>query len=189
MYNIIYIHSRPVAHQSNAVEISTLSTIPEHLRKAISLVNCELRLDNEAGYKTAPIGSVVCYEKSTHTASGYNCWAIGKLGIDLTKKDGLFYTKPTVIPAMLIPAPEDPKPVWVNACNLTYNGDGTATLNTDGKNFTGRIGIDFLLCFGMKENGLPKAGILATYDESYNDYIVCDTAGNDIGKLCELYPS
>lgn len=189
MYDIFHIHSRPVGHQNAAVEISTLSTIPEHLKEAISIVNCELWLDNDTGYKTAPIGSVICYEKSNQTVSGYNCWAIGKLGIDLTKKDGLFYTKPTIIPAMLIPAPEDPKPVWVHACHLIYNGDGTATLNTDGQNFTGRIGIDFLLCFGMKEDGLPKAGILATYDDSYNDYIICDQTGNDIGKLCEIYPA
>ncbi|MBQ2835633.1 MAG: hypothetical protein IJE68_02210 [Clostridia bacterium] len=189
MYDIIYIHSRPVSHQSTTVEISTLSTIPEHLRNAITIIDCELQLDNVEGFQTVPMGSVICYEKSDRTVSGYNCWAIGKVGIDLVKKNGIFYTKPIVIPAMLIPAKEDVKPVWVNSCNLTYNGDGTATMKTDFGQVTGRIGIDFILCHGMKSDGGPAASILATYDESYNDYIICDEAGNDIGKLCELYPA
>lgn len=189
MYDIIYIHSRPVEHQHNAVEISTLSTIPEHLRKAISIVNCELWLDNENGCMTVPMGSVICYEKSDVTESGYNCWSIGRLGINLAKVDGIFYTKPTLIHAMLIPAKEDVKPVWVNACNLTYNGDGTVTMKTDYGQATGRVGIDFILCHGMKEDSKPQASILATYDKSYNDYIICDESGKDIGKLSELYPA
>lgn len=189
MYDIIHIHSRPVEHQSAAVEVSTLSTIPDALREAISVVNCELWLDNENGCQTAPIGSVICYEKSNKTASGYNCWAIGQLGIDLVKKDGIFYTIPVIFPAMLIPDKEDEKPLWVKSCNLTYNGDGTATLTTVHGPVTGRIGIDFLFCLGMTEVGNTKADILATYDESYNDYIVCDQNGNELGKLSELYPA
>ena len=189
MYDIIRIHSRPIEHQNSAVEISTLSTIPEHLRNAISIVNCELWLDNENGYQTAPMGSVICYEKSNKTESGYNCWAIGRIGIDLEKKDNIFYTKPALIPAMLIPDKEDIKPLWANCCNLIYNDDGTATLNTPRGLVTGRIGIDFLLYLGMSKNGYAKADILCTYDKSYNDYIVCTETGEDFIKLCELYPA
>lgn len=174
MYNIISIH-RPVIQGQKTVQVYTLSTIPEFLREAITIVDCELHLDSIDGGEVAPLGALIGYEECGDlTPSGYNCWQI---------------TEPAKAQAMLIPAKEDVKPVWVNACNLIYNGDGTATLNTDGHNFTGRIGIDFILCHGMKSDGGPDASILATYDESYNDYIVCDKAGNDIGKLCELYPA
>lgn len=189
MYKTIRIQTPAVAQQSNAVEISTLSTIPSFLREAVILGNHRLWLDNVDGCKSAPMGSVIGYEKSDQTASGYNCWFIGQTGIDLVKIDGVFYTKPPIIHAMLIPAKDEVKPVWVNSCNLSYNGDGTVTLKTDTGNLTGRIGIDFILNYGMKRNGKPNASILTTYDESYKDYIVRDDAGKDLGKLCELYPA
>lgn len=187
MYETIRIHSPAIAHQSNAVEVSTLSTIPEFLREAITLENYRLLLDNAQGYKSVPLGSVICYEKSDKTLSGYNCWSIGQIDIDLVKINGIFYKKPHIIHAMLIPAEDEAKPVWVNSCKLTYNGDGTATLNLENKSVSGRIGIDFILCHGMRKNGKQNASILATTDEAYNDYIVCDDSGKDIGKLCELY--
>lgn len=189
MYKTICIHSPAVAHKSNAVEVFTQSTIPEFLREAITLEDHQLLLDNNKGWEYAPLGSVICYEKSDHTASGYHCWAIGKVGIDLVRIDNTFYNKPHTLYAMLIPSEDESKPVWVNSCKLTYNGDGTVTLKREGKSISGRIGIDFLLCRGMKANGNHNVSILTTYDESYSDYIVCDDSGKDIGKLCELYPA
>ena len=188
MYNIIRIHTPAVKLQDNVVEISTLSTIPVFLRKAITLANHQLWLDNVDGLGNAPIGSVIAYEKSDLTYSGYNCWFVGRT-IDLVKIDGIFYTKPHIIHAMLIPDTDEARPLWVNSSNLTYNGDGTATLETDNGTVTGRIGIDFIISHGIKKNGKPNASILSPYDESYNDYIVCDNSGKDIGKLCELYPA
>lgn len=189
MYETICIHSPDVAHQSNAIEIYTLSSIPEFLQDAITLENHRLWLDNVKGCKSAPLGSVICYEKSDQTASGYNCWSIGQVGINLIKVDGSFYTTPRIIHAMLIPSEDDAKPIWVNSCKLTYNGDGTATLKLEDRSVSGRIGIDFILCRGMKKDGKPNVSILATTDESYNGYIVCDDSGNDLGKLSELYPA
>lgn len=192
-YNIIRIHTPAVAHPSNAIEVSTLSTIPKFLREAITLENHQLWLDNIEGCKCAAMGSIICYEKSDQTASGYNCWSVGQANIDLIKSDdGVFCTKSRIIHAMLIPTKDEAKPVWVNSCPLTYNGDGTVTLVTDKGSVSGRIGIDFVLCHGWhdsKENGKPKASILSRYDEDYNDYIVCDESDKDIGKLCELYPA
>lgn len=189
MYNIIHIHSPAVAYQNNAVEISTLSTIPEFLRDSVTLENHRLWLDNVKGCHSAPLGSVIRYEKSTKTTSGYNCWSIGQVDIDLVKIDGVFYKKPHILHAMLIPAKDEAKPMWANSCNLTYNEDGTATLKVDGHTVSGRIGIDFIMCHGMKKDGKSNVSILATTDESYNSYIVCDDSGKDLGKLSELYPA
>ena len=174
MYNTITIH-RPLKKSEATITINSISMIPEFLREAITVVDAKLQFDTISGKQTAPLGALLGYEEcGEQTPSGYNCWAVTPL---------------TKINAMLIPAQEEVKPVWVNLCGLTYNGDGTATLKTPDGQSTGRIGIDFIVCHGMKSTGGPNASILATYDESYKDYVVCDEAGKDIGKLCELYPA
>ena len=186
-YNTIRIHT-PVKEYRNAVEISTLSTIPYFLKDAITLVNHELWLDNENGIQTAPLGVIVTYEKSDKTPSGYNCQVIGS-ALDFTKKDGIYYADPTVIHAMLIPSQEEARPVWVHSAGLTYNGDGTATLLTENGPMSGLIGIDFIVTSGMKKNGKPNASILARYDEDYSKYNVYDDNDNFLGTLAELYPA
>lgn len=186
-YNTIRIHT-PVKEYRNAVEISTLSTIPDFLKESIKLQNHKLFLDNENGVQTAPLGVIVVYEKSSKTPSGYNCQSIG-CTLDFTKKDGIYYANPTILHAMVIPSPEEARPVWVHSACLTYNGDGTATLQTRNGPITGRIGIDFLVTSGMKKNGKPDASILSRSDEDYSKYNVYDDNDNFIGTLAELYPA
>ena len=186
-YNIIRIHT-PVKEYRNAVEISTLSTIPDFLKQSILLVNHELWLDNENGTLTAPMGVIVTYKKSARTPSGYNCEVIGS-ALDFSKKDGIYYANPIVLHAMLIPSQEEARPVWVNSAGLTYNDNGTATLQTQNGSISGRIGIDFIVTTGMKKNGKPNASILARYDEDYSKYNVYDENDNFIGTLDELYPA
>ena len=174
MYNIITIY-KPTKKSEAIINVNSLSMIPEFLREAITVVDAKLHFDTISGKQTAPLGICIGYEEcGDQTPSGYNCWQV---------------KFPEKKLAMLIPAKEDAKPVWVNLCNLTYNGDGTVTLKTAHGQSTGRIGIDFIMCHGMNPTYGPNASILDTYDESYNDYIICDKDGNDIGKLCELYPA
>ena len=187
MYEIIRIH-KPVKEYRNAVEVSTLSTIPEFLREAVALEKHELWLDNEKGVQTAPLGSVIGYEKSDKTISGYNCWFIGN-SLDFIQNEGIYSTKPHVLQAMLIPAENEPRPVWVVSSGLTYNDDGTATLKAAHGFVSGRIGIDFIITSGMMKNGKPNANILARYDEDYDNYGVYDENDNIVGKLSELYPA
>ena len=186
-YNPIRIHCPRIAYEGNFVEVYTLASIPEFLSQAIRLDNHMLWLDNVEGRKCAPLGSVICYEKSDNTTSGYSCWSLGKLGFDLVKEDNIFYPKNRIIHAMLIPDKDEERPLWVIRSNLTYNGDGTVTMHTAEGDFTGRIGIDFLLCHGMKKTHITS--LLTRHDEAYKNYIVCDENRNDVGKLCELYPA
>lgn len=187
--NIIRIHTPAVALPSNAVEISIRSTIPDELRKAVTIINGKIRLDSDNGYQLAPAGAIIGYEKSEWTLSGYNCWVIANKRTDLVERDGTFYVKPCILHAMLIPDKDDVKPVWAHAANLTYNGDGTATFKSEAGNTTGRVGIDFLLCHGARENRTINVSILVRGEKSFYDYIVCDENNDDIGKLSELYPA
>ena len=187
MLNIIRLHTKPEALPENVVKISTLGTIPANLREAVRIVNCRLLLDNVDGIQNVPTGSLICFEKSDLTSSGYNCWAVATPHTELITIDGVLHKKPPITHAMLIPDKDEARPLWVS--NLTYNGDGTATIRTAEGAFTGRIGIDFLLCHGMKKGGRYKVSLLATYDKSYNDYLVCDETGKDLGMLSEIYPA
>lgn len=187
MYDIIRIH-KPVKEYRDAVDVSTLSTIPEFLRKAITLVNHELWFENENGIQTAPLGSVIGYEKSDKTESGYSCRLIGGT-LDFVHDNGVFRNTPRVIQAMLIPSEDQPKPVWVVSAGLIYNGDGTATLRTAHGTVTGRIGIDFITTSGMMKTGKPNANILTRDAEEYGSYGIYDANGAIIGSLAELYPA
>ena len=189
-YETFKIHVPAVAQQNNVVEVHTLSTIPEFLQEAITVENHRLTLDNVEGKKTAPLYSVIGYERSAQTKSGYNCWFIGQVGVDLVKVDGVFYTRPPIVHAMLIPAKEDAKPIWANSAGLTYNGD-IAMLETCNGNLSGRVGRDFILCYGMGRAGnpKPKVTILTRDDKSFKDYVICDDEGSDICLLSECYPA
>lgn len=189
MYDIIRIHTPLVALPDNAIRVSTFDTIPVELRDAILILNCQLRLHNNNGSQVVPSGSIIAYEKSDKTRSGYSCWAVAGPHTDVVKVGEVLYIKPSITHAMLIPDKEDVKPLWVHRCNIAYNGDGTATLKNGNISTTGRIGIDFLVCHGMVGSTNFKPTILTREDPSYGEYLVCEESGKDIGKLCELYPA
>ena len=189
MYNIFRVHTAPIALPENVVKITTVGSIPAELEEAIKIVKCKVQLDTNDGIKVVPTGSLICFEKSNQTPSGYNCQMVASPRTDLITIDGKVYIKPSIIHAMLIPDKNEVKPLWVEHSKLTYNGDGTATLHTAKGDFSGRIGIDFLLCHGLKKGGNYEVNILTTYDKSYTDYIVCDESGNDLCMLSALYPA
>ena len=188
MSYIIYIH-KVAGQKKDAIRVTKESDIPEFLQKTITIVNGVLHLECVEGMETAPLGSVIGYEQSARTMSGWNTWCIGNAATNLVEVDGVFYKKATIFPAMLLPEANEAQADWAKACNLTYNGDGTATIKTDWGFSTGRVGSDFLLLYGMKADGTPDANILTRGEKSYYDYIVCDENGTDIGKLSELYPA
>lgn len=190
--NLILIHTPPVEHQENTVTIHTVLSVPKFLQAALYLKDYKVWMESEDGLISAPLGSVIGYEKSEKTYSGYNCWPIGCLGSDLIRIDGLLYRNPYVAYGMLIPGPNDhiALPLWVQRCKLVYNEDGQlATVTTGDKNLTGRVGKDWLISYGMsRENGIPNAAIISADDERFDEYMVCDELTRKvIGKLAD-YP-
>lgn len=189
MYKVIKVHHPAVPVPKNVVKITTLSTIPAELREAIHIAKCRLHLDTIDGIKVAPTGSIISFEKSEKTSSGYDCRVVATPHTVLINVDDTTFIKPTIMHAILLPDKDEVRPLWAVRSKLTYNGDGTATLHTNEGNFTGRIGTDFLLCHGAKKAGNYKVSILSPTDVSYNDYIVCDDDGKDIGRLADFYPA
>ena len=189
MYKIIKVHTPAIPMPTNVVKITALSTIPEELREAIRIVNCRLYVDTIDGIKVAPTGSIISFEKSEETSSGYDCRVVATPHTDLLNVNNVIFIKPTIMHAVLIPDKDEVRPLWAVRSKLTYNGDGTATLHTAEGDSTGRIGIDFLLCQDVKKAGNYKVSILSTYDEAYSEYILCDDDGKDIGKLVDFYPA
>lgn len=183
----IYVYKAP--KKQKVLRINTPDDIPKFLHHSIiwDKQKKELHLHNAERYEIAPFGSIICYEKSKLTHSGWICGAIEKPS-NLVEINGEFYAQPNIFQAILIPEKNDEQPEWIKSCNLTYNDDGTVTIKTQDNIMTGRIGIDFLLFCGIIENDTPEAKILVRGKKAYHKYVVCDESGNDICKLSEMFP-
>lgn len=137
------------------------------------------------GNETCPLGSVIGYEESEKTSTGWNTWVIGNAATNLVEKDGVFYKKATVLEAEPV---SDEFPEFLTGAPITHNDDGSWTITTDWGQSTGFPGESYWIRYGTKENGAPDANILTKTEKSYQDYIVCKQDGTAIGKLSEIDP-
>ena len=190
MNSIIHIHKQGGA-KVDAVRVSAPGDIPEFLKEkeAIELSDDGLlHVTCVEGDEVGPLGSVVGYEESDNTASGYNCWFIGDPATKLDEIDGVFYTKsvekPPVYAAQLI-SEEFPK--FLEGAEITRNPDGSWTIKTSWGASTGFPGQAYWVLYGTDENG-TDANILTKSEKSYRNYIVCDEDGVDIGWLYKIDP-
>ena len=187
MEKIFNIHSK-LGKRKDAVRINSYADIPKFLRQVIFILHDELSFQCNGKSSNAPLGSVIGYEKSQSTITGWDCWHIENADEILIEVNGNFYDKSKIVQAMLIPEKGSELPEWVKNCDLTYGTSRLANLKTDSKSSHGRIGIDFLLLYGIKEDGTPDADILFRGGILYRNYFICDENGNDIAKLSDLYP-
>ena len=183
--SIIRIHKQAGARK-DAIRINTVADIPDFLSQSITVVDKSLHIVCVEGNETAPIGSVIGYEESAQTPTGYNCWVIGNAATNLVEIDGVFYKKATVMEAQAV---DNSYPEFLEGADITDNPDGSWTINTDWGESTGYPGMAYWVRYGTKEDGTPDANILTKTEKSYKDYIVCDENGNDIGFLCEIDPA
>ncbi len=181
-----YIHK--VANQrKDAVRITCEGDIPEFLKGSIRFQNdATLVLDCVEGSELTRVGVVVGYEKSERTPSGYNCWVIGNAATNLMEIDGVFYKKATILKAMAV---SDEFPKFLTGAIIRHNNDGSWTIKTDWGESTGFPGKAYWVLYGTKADGTPDANILTKTEKSYQDYVVCDEDGQDIGLLCEIDPT
>ena len=184
MANTIYIH-KEAGSKKDAIRVNSTRDIPEFLRNTIKVEGGKLKLVCVEGAETAPLGSVIGYEKSENTETGWNAWHIANAATNLVEVDGVFYKKATILPAKLV---DDEFPEFLEGAQITHNPNGSWTIKTDWGESTGFPGQAYWVRYGTKEDGTPDANILTKSEKSYQDYIVCDENGNDIGFLAEIDP-
>lgn len=185
MAKIINIHKQ-AGKKKDAVRVNTIADIPEFLKDTIKVEGESLILVCVEGTETAPIGSVIGYEESSQTSTGWNTWCIGNASTNLVEIDGVFYKKATVMKAQAV---DEEFPEFLEGADIRHNEDGSWTIKTDWGESTGFPNKAYWVLYGKKENGTPDANILTKTEKSYNDYIVCDEDGKDIGFLNEIDPA
>ncbi len=185
MAKTIFIHMQ-AGQKKDAVRVNSTADIPEFLKKNISVEAGKIILICVEGKEKAPLGSVIGYEESETTGTGWNTWCIGNADTNLIEIDGVFYKKATVMQAQKV---DDTFPLFIEGAKIRHNDDGSWTIKTDWGESTGFPGESYWVRYGTKEDGSPDANILTKTEKSYNDYIVCDADGNDIGKLAEIDPA
>ena len=184
MKKTINIHKQ-AGQKKDAIRINSIADIPEFLKETIIIKDNQINLVCVEGTETAPLGSVIGYEESASTSTGWNTWHIANAATNLVEVDGVFYKKATVMPAQ--PVSEE-FPEFLEGANITHNEDGSWSIKTDWGISTGFPGAAYWVLYGTKEDGTPDANILTKTEKSYRDYIVCDENGQDIGALCEIDP-
>ena len=182
MYDTILIHKK-AGTRKDAVRIKRKRDIPDFLNNAIEIWNGKLYLQCVEGTEIAELGSVVGYEVSDHTPSGYNCWVIGNAATNLVEKNGVFYKKATVFKAALL---SDTIPDFLAGADVHKNADNSWSIKTSWGVSTGLSGEAYWVLYGTNEDGTPDANILNRTEKSFKDYIVCDSLGRDLGGLLEL---
>ena len=159
MTNTIRIHKQAGA-KKDAIRVNTINNIPEFLKSTITIEDGQVKLVCVEGVEVAPLGSVIGYEESEKTSTGWNAWCIG-----------------------------NEAPDFLEGANIRHNSDGSWTIVTDWGESTGFPGEAYWVLYGQKADGTPDANILTKTEKSYKDYIVCDESGNDIGWLSEIDPA
>ena len=185
MAKMMNIHKQ-AGQKKDAVRISKVGDIPEFLKGSIDIARDKLYLACVEGNQVCPLGSVVGYEKSEKTPSGWNCWWIGNAATNLVEIDGVFYKKATILEATPV---TDEFPEFLKGADISQNADGSWSIKTNWGVSTGFPGQAYWVKYGVMEDGYIDANILTKTEKSYKDYIVCDEKGNDIGWLAEIDPA
>lgn len=185
MSEIIKIH-KAAGKEKAAVRINCVADIPEFLKSSIDIARDMLFLTCVEGNEQAPLGSVIGYEQTENTHTGWNCWWIANADTNLIEKDGKFFTKATILEATPI---TDEAPELMAGANIWRNDDGSWSYGASWGTQTGWPGKAYWVKSGETEDGTPKGYILTKSEETYGAFIVCDDDGNDIGLLCEIDPA
>lgn len=179
--NVIRIHKQVT--RKDAFRASNAESIPTFLRETVTFDGNEFTLICVEGTERGPVGSVIGYEESNQTATGYNCWFIGEDSI--TEIDGVFYTKATILEAEAV---SDEFPEFLRGAEIRHNEDGSWTIKTSWGESTGFPGKAYWVLY-KRDGDKVDANILTKSEKSYRNFIVCDADGKDIGFLYEIDPA
>ncbi|MBQ1298421.1 hypothetical protein IIY24_01085 [Candidatus Saccharibacteria bacterium] len=162
--------------------------VPGFLRGAIS-VEPMVRLDCEEGRQSIGLRDMVIgYEKSSRTASGWNCWHIRNAATNLIEEvdeDGrsVFFKKATVLRVEPI---SERYPEFLRGAQVRREDDGSWSMVTRDGVQTGFPGQGYWVLDSVGKDGIPHGHILTKGTPSYDDFYACDEDGNILGRLCEV---
>lgn len=182
---IIAIH-KMAGVKKDAVRVSCETDIPDFLfgTVAIDPLAGEIVLACIDGEERCPLGSVIAYEQSTKTKTGWNAWHKANAASTLVEVDGAFYEKPKAYKAQEM---ADEVPSFLEGADIWRNEDGSWSIQTPWGVSTGTPGAAYWVRYGTREDGTPDANILAVETASFEAYIVADEEGNDICSLPEWH--
>lgn len=173
--------------KKDAFRVTSELSIPDFLRSSVCIDEDNIvHLVCVEGDATCPIDTVIGYEKSEQTRTGWNTWPIGNAKTNLIERDGMFFKKATVFQAELL---SDEFPAFLAGAPIVRNDDGSWTITTDWGSSTGFPRMAYWVRYGTKANGKPDANILTKTEKSYQEYFVCTEDGKIIGKLAEIDPA
>lgn len=72
---IINIHKQ-AGQKKDAIHINSIADIPKFLQETIKINDNQINLVCVEENETVPLGSVIGYEKSSSTSTGWNAWHI-----------------------------------------------------------------------------------------------------------------
>ena len=180
LQTVLKIHKQ-AGQRKKAIRINGADDIPEFLQGSIVIAFGRVFLDCVEGHEECPLGSVIGYERSEKTVSGWNCWCIGNADTNLIERDGVFYTKATILEATPI---TEEFPELMRGANIWRNDDGSWSFETKYGIMEGKPFEAYWVKSGENQDGTPKGYILTRSEESLNSFLVCDEAEeNDLGWL------
>ncbi|MCR4753870.1 MAG: hypothetical protein K5837_05690 [Candidatus Saccharibacteria bacterium] len=102
--------------------------IPDFLRESVRVPGDTIQITCVEGDEECPVGSVIGYEGSQTTSTGYNCWCIGNAATNLVEIDGALYKKATIMEAALL---TEEYPEFLKGAEISRNDDGSWSIKTD----------------------------------------------------------
>lgn len=180
---IIYMH-KPYS-EKDAVRINKEQDIPEFLKQNISLDGDKIMIKCVEGEESAPLGSVIAFEKSDTLGTGWNAWHKANAATTLLEKDGKFYNIPTIVEAAYI-STDGTIPSIAEGAPVTVEGN-TISVKTDWGVSSAQLGEAYFVKYGTKEDGTPDINILSLKEDSARQYIVCTKDMKDIMPLLDYH--
>lgn len=185
-----YIRTKRLSTPTNAKRIFSREDVPEDIWMTnVVIFNNKVVAQGAEGAKEGPLGSVVCYQTSTRPYRKFDAWIVENPNLSLVEKNGVFYKKPPILKACIVPKEGEDIPNWLKGCHIAYSGSIT-TIQTLRGIANAKPGVDTIVFYGMNQCGKhPKVNIIRKGSTSCSRYILCEETGEDIGSFDKYYPA
>ena len=167
----------------NCVRIIKDEDIPQFLKEAIHIEGEVLVLDCLEGKETAPLGSVIAFEKLEN--GKMNVWNKANWATTTIEKDGIFYELPKPVKAVLLDE-NLPEELVEALGDALVCENGQYHLKTDWGVSSADAKNGYLIIYGKKENGSLDANILTVGTPSFENYYIVTEDGK-MGESLKEY--